>query len=106
MKHYVKILDPAFADAEVIYRWIAKRSPQGAWQWYKGFLAAVDSLAVDPERHPRAPEFQTSNRDIRELDFKTRRGRKYRMLFMAVGNQVHILSVRGFGQDDVTEADL
>jgi plasmid stabilization system protein ParE len=60
MKFYVKILDGALADAEVIYGWIVKRSPQGAWHWYQAFLAAADSLDQDPEQHSKAPEFVAS----------------------------------------------
>jgi plasmid stabilization system protein ParE len=45
MKFIVNIPGRATADADEIYVWIAKRSPQGALQWHLAYLAAAASLS-------------------------------------------------------------
>jgi plasmid stabilization system protein ParE len=106
MKFFVKILDRATADSDEIYLWIAKRSRQGAWHWHEAFLAAAASLADDAQQHPIAPELLSFPEEVRELHFKTRRGRRYRLLFVIVGKEVRVVSVRGYGEPPVTIADL
>jgi plasmid stabilization system protein ParE len=106
MKYNVKILDRAANDADEIYGWLAKRSPQGAWHWYEAYLAAADSLSQEPARHPLAPELLASTRKVHELHFKTRRGRRYRMLFVIIGAEVRVVSIRGHGQPPVIDSDL
>ena len=106
MSYQVKILGRAMADADAIYLWIAKRSRQGAWRWHEALLSAAAILSEQPHQHPLAPESQELPEVVRELLFKTPRGRKYRLLFVIFGNEVRIVSVRGPGQPPVTADDV
>ena len=106
MKFTVRILTRASADADTIFRWLAKHSPQGAVHWYDALLASAALLASDPLRHPRVPEILNFPEEVREVHFKTRRGRRYRLLFVVVEDEVRILGVRGPGQTTVTPDDL
>lgn len=106
MKYRIDVLSRASDDTDSIYRWIAERSPQGARHWHDAFLLAAASLADSPERHPIAPELLTWTEKIRELYFKTRSGRRYRILFFIDANAVRILRVRGPGQAQLAPSDL
>ena len=67
---------------------------QGA-QWFNGLERAVQSLRVDPERCPRAPESKEFQEDLRELFYGRRRG-VYRILFRVdeTAKRVDVLHIR------------
>lgn len=93
-------------DADAIYDWIAERSTEGAVHWFQALRATLRSLTNSPESHSRAPEAETVNRDIRQALFKTRRGRVYRVLFVVTEDTVHVVAVRGYGQDIAAPGEL
>lgn len=84
---------------ESIYRWIAQRSTDGAHRWYSNILVALDHLAKEADRYAEAPESHRFEETIRNLSFRMRSGRTYRVLFTIRGNEVHALFVRAPGQD-------
>ena len=94
------------ADADSIYDWLAHRSLAGATRWFLALRTTLRGLTENPESHSRAPEADTVGRDIRQALFKTRRGRIYRVLFVVVDDTVHVVSIRGYGQDLATLDDL
>ena len=106
MSYVVNVLSRASADSDIIFFWIVKRSRTGAARWQVALEAAIDSLAINPEQHHLAPEAKRLSEDIRELHFRTQNGRRYRLLFVVVGNEVRVLSVRGAGQPPITADDL
>lgn len=98
-KRRVRLDDEAKLNVDTIYGWIAERSPAGANRWYRNFLNALDRLTNDAERYPEAPESHGFDETIRNLTFRMRSGRVYRLLFTISGDEVHVLFVRGPGQD-------
>jgi len=82
-----------------ILTWVGERSPPGAIRWHAALLRAVDRLRQQADSFPLAHESSHFHAEIRELLFKTRRGLPYRILFTIEANVVHILYVRGPGQD-------
>ena len=64
------------------------------------------AIAQKPERYSIAPEAEILDRDIRQALFKTRRGHLYRALFMVVDDAVHVIAVRGYGQELATPYEL
>lgn len=102
----VRVLTRAQQDIASCYAFLAERSPQGAADWFNRFEETRNRLASDAETRPLAPECHALAYQIREVDFKTRRGRRYRVLFTIYQEQVLILRVRGPGQDLVTDKDL
>jgi toxin ParE1/3/4 len=106
MLYVVRTLPRAEYDAQQIYDWIKERSPEGALRWWTAFLDACDSLKRMPDRHSLAPETDQSDREIRQLMFKTRRGNYYRALYVIVDAEVRVLRVRGPGQPDLLPDEL
>ena len=106
MPYTVRTLSRAKFDAQQIYDWIKERSPEGALRWWTAFRDACHSLKQSPERQSMAIEAEQTGRDLRQLLFKTRRGSYYRLLYIIVGAEVHVLRVRGPGQPDLTTDEL
>lgn len=98
-KRLVRIDQEAQQNIDKIYSWIGDRSPTGANRWYRNFLDALEQLSIDAERYPIAPESHRFRETIRNLNFRMRSGRVYRILFAIEGDFVHVLFVRGPGQD-------
>lgn len=98
-KRRVRLDDEAQRNVEAIYEWVAERSPSGANRWYASLLTALHQLASDAERYAEAPESHRFSETIRNLAFRMRSGRVYRLLFTVSNDEVHVLFVRGPGQD-------
>lgn len=88
MKRHVLNLARARSDADKIFGWIAQRSPQGAANWYEAFQAAAAALSVDAQQHSITPELRSIAQEVRDLHFRTRQGKRYRMLFIIGGDEV------------------
>ena len=106
MSFTVRTLPQAEFDAQQIYDWINERSPDGSRRWWEAFLVACDNLKQDPARYSLAPEARWCDREIRQLLFRTRRGRYYRLLYLIVEAEVRIIRVRGPGQPDLSPDEL
>lgn len=105
-KYRVAVTRRAERDADDIYVWIARRSPDGASKWHSAFRKMLQGLEEDPMRHARAPEAVTLGLDIQQALFKTRHGHTYRALYTLVSDTVHVISVRGAGEELVTLDDV
>ncbi len=104
---YNIILQPiAQSDVDRIIGYLAERSPQGAIAWIKAWDDLLATLRVRPETFGLAPESSYHDDEIRQALFKTRRGRTYRALFVVVFDTVHVIHVRGSGQDLVPPDEL
>lgn len=106
MAYTVRTLSRAKNDAQQIFNWIKDRSPEGAIRWWAAFRDACRSLEQSPERNSLAVEAEQSDRDIRQLLFKARRGRYYRLVYVIAEDEVHVLRVRGPGQPALTPDEL
>ena len=87
--------DKAKRNVEAIYQWIVERSADGAARWYLTLLGALDQLASEPERFAVAPESHYFDETIRNLTFRMRSGRSYRVLFTVVGMKFTLCSCVG-----------
>lgn len=96
-----RVLLTAEAERNItaIYDWLAARSPGGSLRWHNALTCALNALAEHPERFPMAPESCRFDTTVRNLQFRMRSGRVYRILFSIEGNDVHVLYVRAPGQD-------
>ena len=52
------------------------------------------------------PEADEIGVDLKQRIFKTRRGNSFRLLFIVRGDTVHILAVRGAGQNLVSDDNI
>jgi len=100
MAKYHVILQPeAVENVSVIFTWLQSRSIQGAASWFSALEHAVGRLAQAADIFPIAQESHNFDVEVRETLFRTRRGRPYRMIFTIQGDQVHVVYIRGPGQD-------
>lgn len=106
MTRQVRVSRRAQRDADVIFDWLAQRSTDGASRWYESYLTILRSLPDRAPGCPIAPEADDLGVDLRQAQFQTRKGRTYRVLFIARETLVHIVGVRGAGQDLVTGDDI
>lgn len=106
MTYDVVHLPQAQADLNETLAWLHERSPSGAATWFERWLEVEDLLRRIPESQPRAPESSEHDEEIRNVIFKTRRGRKYRCLFLVRETTVYVLHIRGPGQNLVSRDRL
>jgi plasmid stabilization system protein ParE len=106
MSFRVRILPRAANDLDRTISWIEKRSVEGAKRWFSAFDAAVNRVLRNPESYSYAAENDDLDMELREFQFKTRKGKVYRAVFQIRDDEVCILRIRGPGQADITESDL
>lgn len=99
MRFQVIILPRAREDLLRNDQYIAERSPSGAQSWRDAFQTAVDSLERNADLCPLAPESQRLKQPVRQISFKTRHGRPFRVLFVIRDDRVYLLHIRGPGQN-------
>ena len=85
-------LEAEFQDQ---YIYISERSPSGAESWARAFRDALDQLSRIASSCPKAPEAMDHPEVIRQLLFKTRHGRRYRLLFVVRDETVYVIHIRG-----------
>jgi plasmid stabilization system protein ParE len=106
MIYTVSVLPKARRDEVEIYHWLSKRSLPGAENWRAAYYAALHRLETDAASHAQAAEAKAVCIDLRESLFKTRMGRRYRILYFVEHDHVFVLRVRGPGQRPVRRRDL
>src|SRR5690349_5858249 len=107
MSFRVKLHPLAQEDLDVILDWLSKRSPEAAMTWYSRWEDVLQELGADADKCSLAPESEGCKREVRQVIFKTRRGREYRVLFTFDDQAaVVILHVRGPGQDLLDPEEL
>jgi plasmid stabilization system protein ParE len=99
MTYNVHLVPRALQEYDEIVRFLTGRSPQGARAWMARWEQVLADLANRPLIFSLAPESSAYEQEIRQLLFKTRRGRMYRAIFTVAGTDVFVLNIRGPGQD-------
>jgi plasmid stabilization system protein ParE len=102
----VELSAQARREVEEMCDWIAERSPEGARRWYECFWELVDEIKRRANTYSVAEESATLSMELRQAIFHTRRGNRYRALFVVEGPNVRIVTVRGPGQPPIESADL
>jgi len=98
-KFKVFVLRRATLDINSILFWISERSHAGAFKWMQSLSNAIIKLENSPEIFPFADEAVLLGIEIRNLLFKTKSGRSYRLIYMIEDSGVvKVLRVRGPGQ--------
>ena len=95
MAFRVDVTLKAYRDLSGILRWLlAEHAGEQGLSWYDGLRRAIDTLSEAPTRCPKAPENETSRREIRHLLYGNK-PHVYRILFTIRKDVVTILHVRG-----------
>lgn len=105
-RYRLVVSERADEDVVEILEWIAQRSSAGASRWVSAFDGVLQEIVQKPQAYSLAPEAEMSGREIRHALFKTRHGRPYRALFIAIDDVVYMIGVRGYGQDLLSLDDL
>jgi hypothetical protein len=103
MKFTVYELPKAKFDKDHISKWLFERSPQGAANWLNAYDEMVERLQREADTLAVAQENNDLDLEVREILFKTERGRRYRAVFHVDGANVYILRVRGPGQSPISD---
>ncbi len=106
MSYALTVLPRAEADFRVMYRYIQERSPDGAQRWREAFEKGLARLRQNALACGYAPENEESDREVRQLFFRTTSGRRYRVVYFVDNDQVFILRVRGPGQPPLASDEL
>jgi plasmid stabilization system protein ParE len=106
MTYRVQTTAQAEADIERIFEWLSRRSLEGARRWYQAFWHSAERLKTFPLSCGVALESGNFPEEVRQMLFKTRRGRVYRALFVIRGEVVLVLCVRGPGERAVKPGDI
>ncbi len=106
MSFAVHELPRAKADKRHIFEWLHERSPQGAAAWLNAYDQALTLLERSADSFGEAAENKDCPFDVRQVFFRTRRGRVYRVLYFIEDHTVYVLRVRGTGQAPVDPTDL
>ena len=99
MSFHVSLTTEAEADLELLFDWISAQSQQGALAWFQSWQAIRGAIADRAEDFELAPESPPHLEPIRQAFFKTRRGRRYRVVYFVRGNDAFVLRIRASGQD-------
>jgi plasmid stabilization system protein ParE len=91
---YVNVLRKAWRDAQAIVDWLSTRSPAGAMRWEAAFRTALKKLSENPHGCAEAPEQVRPPVKIRQILFKTPKGKYYRAVFVIEGDEVRVLRIR------------
>ena len=103
-----RVVTTSEADSDVASIWlfINSHSPQGAAAWLDAYDLATEKVAVNADSCPLTEEYERFDVEVRETSFKTRRGKRYRLVFTIAGNEIRILRVRGPGQSAINPNDI
>ena len=93
MAYKLAISRTADADADDAYLWIARDSVVRAGAWYRGLLAALETLRENPYQHGYAPEREILHLDVRQMLYGKRRN-VFRVLYMVEEDTVVVLHIR------------
>jgi plasmid stabilization system protein ParE len=107
MTYEVYVTDKATYQLEAAARWWAQhRSVEQARRWYDGFVAAIRSLAKNPQRFPLARESEAFPIEIRQLVYGLGRKKTHRAVFAIRPDRVVVYAARHLAQDELTPDDL
>lgn len=102
MSFKVNLSARAERDLDHILEYLLARSPQGAATWLSRWDEVLVQLQESADQTTLAPENDDHKDEIHHVVFKTRRGRKYRAIFIIENESVQITHVRGPGQKRVS----
>ena len=92
------ILPRAEDDLAEIYAWLCKRTVMGAKRWFLAFELALERVSVSPLEFGATKEAARLQKPIRQVLFKTPKGRTYRAVFLVSEDRIYVLRIRGPGQ--------
>ena len=93
MSFRIKVFRTAVREVDEILDWFIRqqKAPSGAEAWYRAYNASIAKLRKFGDQQSLAPENEFVDFDVRQVLFKTRRGKRfYRLIFTIVGDEVRV----------------
>jgi plasmid stabilization system protein ParE len=106
MKFTAHLLRRAERDIDHILAWLNERSPTGAASWLRKWDETYAILELSADEYGLAPENEGQPLEVRQIMFRTRKGRDYRALYTIQGKDVFVMHIRAPGQDLVPPDEL
>jgi plasmid stabilization system protein ParE len=106
MNFHAQLTWRAERDIEHQLAWLHERSPQGAANWLRVWDQTFATLKSSADQYGLAPESEGQPIEIRQILFRTPKGRDYRALFTIERDTVYVMHVRSPGQDLVPPDQL
>ena len=106
MNYTVQLLALAKADYRRAFLYIQERSPQGAENWEIAFEQCLDRLRANPTIYALAPENDLYDYPLYQILFRTKHGKRYRLVYRIDERQVTVYRLRGHGQSPLEKGDL
>ena len=86
--------------------WAEHRDVDQALRWLDEFMAAIDTLVSNPERHALVREDELFPFPVRQLVFGVGSKPTHRAVFSVEGEKVLVYTIRHLAQDDLTADDI
>jgi len=106
MSYWVHVSPAALQDLRLILDRLQARSLTGTDHWIDAYQAALVTLQENPERIALAPEATKLGIALRQLLFKTRKGRFYRLVYEIIGDEVRIYRIGAPGDRPLRSGEL
>jgi plasmid stabilization system protein ParE len=99
MPYEVVFLSEAQQDLDLIAGYLATHFSLGLTRWFDALEETIVDLEQHPLRYARAPEDHLVSAPIQSLTFQPKAGKRYRLVFTIVENEVRVLRILGPGHD-------
>ena len=86
--------------------WATNHSPEQAARWFNGFIEALQSLEVNPERFALAPENDAFPCEVRQLNYGLGSTPTHRALYTIRPDMVFVFLIRHLAQGEIDVDDL
>ena len=106
MSRPVRLLSYAVADVQQILDWLRQRAPRGADAWYDALQVRLERLGEDADGCGLAAESKRLGEKVHETYFKTRQGRRYRIVFNVTESEVRVLRILAPGLRLLKRSDI
>ena len=107
MAYRVQLTSECLDELDGRWEWFRDHvSVEHAARFYRAARTAAAKLADMPSGRPLCLDKAVQGRGLREEYFGAGGKRTHRLIFRVVGQEVEVVTVRSFAQDDLTPADL
>ena len=106
MRRRVRLTVKARQQLHKAADWYRDKDSSVGAAWLDGFERRIESLSENPERCGLARESDQFPHELRELYYGSGRKNTHRALFHILEDEVVVVGIRHFAQDEITPNDV